>query len=263
MNCSNIEDIVIEEKLGEGWKSNVFAGYFHGRKVAVKVVFYSEEQSESCTEDHQESWFCFDEPRVEILYEISLHHQLNHPSIVRMLGYCARDPDNWPIRDDPVVKNGILSVSDFGELFDKEAERNFTASLAISLELLDMMDYFVNSPIGPVVFDDSWSDNLRLVDGHLKITDIESSWSTEPRCEDSDDCEYDVECVEGECKGSNAKTMRDYTQRYIRPWLAPNNSPKYKRELKTINNLLDDEFVTFTQLVNVIQELKNKVLEEM
>ena len=51
VNCSNIGDIVIGEKLGEGWKREVFAGDFHGRKVAVKIVHYDGEQYKQCISD--------------------------------------------------------------------------------------------------------------------------------------------------------------------------------------------------------------------
>ena len=247
MNCSNIGDIVIGEKLGEGWKREVFAGDFHGRKVAVKVAYYEGEWYNECRSANVGSEHCLNRARVGMLYDIALQQQLNHPSIVKMLGYCIRDASVTK-SGDPIPKRGMISVFEFGEKFNASSVRSFNEMLQLSLDLLDMMDFFVNSPIGPIYIYDFGDSNLMVVDGHLKASDIESGWSIDMRCWESSDCDYNLECVEGECIGNNARAMLDIAKDCLRVLLAPEHSLLYRTELLEINTLLDDESSTLAEL---------------
>ena len=206
--------------------------------------------------------YCVDRPRAAFLYDISLQLQLQHPSIIKMLGYCTRGIQHVPSPADHVLNRQLISVFEYGEKFKMDIPREFSEEVKLSLDLLDMMDYLSNSPIGPIFVDDFNDGNLMLMDGHLKIADLEAVWSTEERCGHSRGCYHNLECVEGECVGHNARRTVEKAKHYLRYWLAPDHSLKYKLSLKKINVLLEDETVRLAQLRTPIERLHRKILRK-
>ena len=206
--------------------------------------------------------YCVDRPRAAFLYDISLQLQLQHPSIIKMLGYCTRGIQHVPSPADHVLNRQLISVFEYGEKFKMDIPREFSEEVKLSLDLLDMMDYLSNSPIGPIFVDDFNDGNLMLMDGHLKIADLEAVWSTEEHCGLSHGCHHNLECVKGECVGHNARLMVLEAKNYLQYWLAPDHSIKYSKHLEKIQILLDDETVTFTQLRTHIERLHRKILRK-
>ena len=265
VNCSNINELHIQQMLGKGSHREVYKGEIYGRKVAVKVARYDgNEVSSKCLSDRKHM-FCHKYPYLVTLWEILLSYQLDHPGIVKILGYCVKDIRHSFSPHDPLNKRGVISVFELGQKFNKAAKLSLKERLQFSFDLADVMDYLAHSPIGSVMVDDLLlGDNFIIIDGHLKISDLEYSHAKEPSCNNiSNVCFHGVECVNGECVGANARIMMDRLKGYFTDWLNVSTidiAPGIvQRKMQNLSTTLMNSTMTAGQVKSEIEAIQQMV----
>ncbi len=95
-DCSNIQHIDMKDKLGHGWFKQVYLGICDdGQKVAVKLPYENIKENPACGKEGQNK--CIVRSKLTLLREIFHLEQLQHPNLIRMLGYCVQsDTESTP-----------------------------------------------------------------------------------------------------------------------------------------------------------------------
>ena len=243
INCTTVQEIKIGKLLGKGSRKSVYSGKFQGTKVAVKTMSFDSQNQRECLKKTNNKFVnCRNFPYLMALNEIVLHTQLKHPGLIKLLGYCIRDVLNPPLPDQPVHKQNIVSVFEYGTRFSPTMKITLKQRLQFAVDLCDILDYMEHSPLGSLYMRDLNSANIRLHDAHPKLSDIDRITAREPQCSTSLDCKFAVTCNNGTCVGQNAKAMMaKLTTSIFRHLLShkqvPDNIASELDSLRTDNNM--------------------------
>ena len=90
-NCTNIRDIDVKHKLGNGVSKQVYCGVYKGEKIAVKMVTRHVVDVTACIKlrgkqgkrDNNNECFIF--PNMKLMKEILLLQQLHHDNLVKKI----------------------------------------------------------------------------------------------------------------------------------------------------------------------------------
>ncbi|OXB62480.1 hypothetical protein ASZ78_003868 [Callipepla squamata] len=112
----------------------------------------------------------------------------------------------------------------------------------ICLGLVELLFYLAHSPLGSIVLLDFQPRQFVMVDGNLKVTDMDDASTEEPSCEEDNDCtlefptkSFPLQCSSaGKCKGINEKRNLFNAYRYFFTYLLPHSAPP------TLQPLLSD-----------------------
>ena len=83
--------------------------------------------------------------------------------------------------------HGVVAVYDYAIPFYPSTLRQWPWFLRLktAFELADLLDYFLNSPLGPLRISDFKDIHFLLHNGRIKLTDLDDITSQEPRCDPS------------------------------------------------------------------------------
>ena len=114
---------------------------------------------------------CYTFPNMKLMKEILLVSQLDHPGIIKLLGYCLRSEET--VQTPHLDEHGIIAVYEKVKQIKSAHIKKLSvqSALTISLQLLDLLDYLEHSPLGSLAIMDLKYTNLMIADGHIKITD--------------------------------------------------------------------------------------------
>ncbi|XP_077863776.1 uncharacterized protein LOC144348157 [Saccoglossus kowalevskii] len=118
LNCSSIDEIQLVKRLGKGTSKEVYLGRYRGRDVAVKYVSSAVKDVTACR-NRKKYWKeteCFLFANYKIMKEVLLAMQLQHPHILKLLGFCVRSEENSPI----LSKQGVVSVTEIGTSINRK-----------------------------------------------------------------------------------------------------------------------------------------------
>ncbi|ELT95075.1 hypothetical protein CAPTEDRAFT_134027 [Capitella teleta] len=158
---------------------------------------------------------------------------LNHPHIVQVLAYCV---PRLSLSDQ---KNSRVSmVTELGETLGliKLLQMPWEDRLRVSFGLSKLLTYLAQSPFGAVVLNDFRHQQFVLVDGELKLTDVDDVSFKQPSCETSAHCEQffsssnftlSVTCVNGRCAGFNQRKNIFNAGRYFTSLLLAPGTPQH------------------------------------
>ncbi|KFV98818.1 Protein kinase domain-containing protein, cytoplasmic, partial [Eurypyga helias] len=103
----------------------------------------------------------------------------------------------------------------------------------ICLSLVKLLFYLAHSPLGSIVLLDFQPRQFVMVDGNLKVTDMDDASTEELSCKEDSDCTLDfptksfpLKCsVVGKCEGINEKKNLFNAYRYFFTYLLPHSAP--------------------------------------
>ncbi|XP_052065399.1 extracellular tyrosine-protein kinase PKDCC-like [Mytilus californianus] len=218
-NCTNMNKIQISEyNRGGGWSKIVDIGTFENQKVVIQRLSPSKKPKIS-------------QNRRLVLFmkNLLMRDQLNHPSIIKMLGYCLRH----------IKGEGHSNSSYYGDLsvvFEYGTELDLNAlNLTIgerlnhAADLASLLSYLHNSPLGSLEDFDIKPAHFKMVNGKIKLIDLDFMKNVEPICflssshKNFKPCPFNISCQElndvemrytncqtvpcevGVCRGTNVK----------------------------------------------------------
>ncbi len=210
-SCSKIHQINITRKLGSGAFKTSFLGVYRGRNVVLKMVTNTSYAFTKCLQELSgvPKWEkrCHFPSTRYMMKEILLLQQLKHPNILDLLGFCVQGEDlnSWSLRE-----HGITAVYEYGDrvnITDMELW-SLSRRLDTAIQLLDLAVYAEHSPMGSLRLLDMKHDNFLFVGSMIKFSDVDFLINVEPKCyyeEYDDECRFNVPCIDGHCRGFNAK----------------------------------------------------------
>ena len=280
ITCANIHEANIKAQIGHGVSKQTYSADFRGRQVAVKMVTRHQSEVKPCldkinasdTNVVTERARCFTQSNMKVMKEILLLEQLRHPGFVRLLGYCVRNEES---DTTDLTERGIVSVYELGTRISVYSLQTlpWQQRLQISMELAEFLHYLEFSPLGSLRIRDFKQDHFLMVNGSVKMIDLDDVDNLEPSCSvyisveaqaemakegKSNGCEFNLPCQKGLCIGFNAiKNMAKMNALMLKHLLFPITFPKeIQSELGELSADLDGGHVTALMLVSRIEQLQ-------
>lgn len=211
-DCANIHIIDLGKKLGEGVTKEVYLGTYGSWEFAVKMATIDVKEVSECIlsqklhglEHYLNSLVCYDYTARKMLAEIFLFHEIHHPGLAELVGFCFRSHE---VKSSVLTEHGVISVFEVGKVVTEQRLRNLTwqERMKHAYELADLIQFADHSPIGPLYFADMKLTHFIEVNSMFKLIDLDGVINYEPKCDVTDPCQYDLPCVDNTCRGTNAK----------------------------------------------------------
>uniref|UniRef100_A0A8C6ZUX9 Protein kinase domain containing, cytoplasmic n=1 Tax=Nothoprocta perdicaria TaxID=30464 RepID=A0A8C6ZUX9_NOTPE len=153
--------------------------------------------------------------------------------IEELYGYCYQDSNDIPDTLTTITELG--SPLEMIQLLQTSWEDRFR----ICLSLVRLLHYLAHSPLGSVTLLDFRPRQFVIVDGELKVTDLDDASIEESSCTSNSDCfmefparNFTLPCsVEGRCQNMNEKRNLYNAYRFFFTYLLPHSAPSSLRPL--------------------------------
>ncbi|NXQ31760.1 PKDCC kinase, partial [Alaudala cheleensis] len=151
----------------------------------------------------------------------------------QLYGYCYQDSNDIPDTLTTITELG--SPLEMIQLLQTSWEDRFR----ICLSLVRLLHYLAHSPLGSVTLLDFRPRQFVIVDGELKVTDLDDASVEESSCTSNSDCfmefparNFTLPCsVEGRCQSMNEKRNLYNAYRFFFTYLLPHSAPSSLRPL--------------------------------
>ncbi|XP_031436763.1 extracellular tyrosine-protein kinase PKDCC isoform X1 [Clupea harengus] len=243
--CDQLDDMKVVDFLGSGYtKFVVKADLPDGLTIALKSINDQGTDMRKCLEEFKDPVGCHELVSFKLKKEIILLQRLQHPNIVKLKGHCR----------DKTPAGGITAILEQGtplqmiQLLQSPWEERFR----VCLGLVRLLHFLSESPLGSVALLDFQPRQFVMVEGELKLTDLDDATTREPLCRTDADCllqfplrNFSARCSErGLCEGMNEMRNLYNAHRYFFLYLLPHQAPV------TLRPLVD-------QIMNSTAELRN------
>lgn len=258
-NCSNIPSIVIKRKIGNGVAKQGYLGIYNGVRLVVKVTSSTLPSASSCLHRafklgaNETVAACHAYPATHLLKEILMLHELHHPNIAPLLGYCVKGN----IETDDITRYGIISVMEYGVPVTLKylSSTNKTERFRHALNLAELVSYLGMSPLGSLLYSDFKMPHFYLINSSIKVSDMDSVTDLELLVTDKKPCTVGV-VVDGRCVGYNAAVnLRLIYLLFYKTLLVPDIYPFEIADM--IQNILYRLHQNDINVQELIQQLKN------
>ncbi|KAG7462628.1 hypothetical protein MATL_G00186840 [Megalops atlanticus] len=264
LGCSSIDNVTDVQYLGSGYTKAVYKAALNSSlSVALKSVDFGGHDMENCVKKYGSTGDCYRLASFKIVKEMTLMERLQHPNILKLFGYCYQDSND--IRDTVTAITELGSPLEMIQLLQTSWEERFR----ICLSLVRLLHYLAHSPLGSVTLLDFRPRQFVLVQGELKVTDLDDASAEETPCSSPADCvmefparNFTLPCSRGRCSGMNEKRNLYNAYRFFFTYLLPHSAPPALRPLldKIVNSTGEliwgiDE--TLVQLEKVLHLYRN------
>ncbi|KAK6181547.1 hypothetical protein SNE40_009378 [Patella caerulea] len=230
LNCGDIDNITDKEYIASGWTKAVYKGIYKGSPVAVKTVDIRGQDVGSCVEQGRTVEDCYWKAAQKIINEIVILQGIPHDNIIKVIGFCV------PKKDADKDGRTVVMVTELGETIDliKLLQMSWEDRLRISHDVTNLMEFLANTPYGSVSMNDYRRQQFVLVNGQLKLSDVDDVGFDEPSCINDNECTVvfsssnftkHLSCIGGYCLGYNEHRNLFNTGRHFTTFLLPHGAP--------------------------------------
>ncbi|XP_072533792.1 extracellular tyrosine-protein kinase PKDCC [Salminus brasiliensis] len=240
LGCSSVDTASDVRFVGSGYTKAVYRAALNGSfAVALKSVDFGGHDMEECVRKYGSAGDCYRLASVKLVKEMALMERLRHPNILKLYGYCYQDSND--IKDTVTAITELGSPLEMIQLLQTPWEERFR----ICLSLVRLLHYLAHSPLGSLTLLDFRPRQFVLVDGELKVTDLDDASVEETPCSSSADCllefparNFTLQCSSGRCQGINEKRNLYNAYRFFFTYLLPHSAPPALRPLleKIVNS---------------------------
>ncbi|XP_007533942.2 extracellular tyrosine-protein kinase PKDCC [Erinaceus europaeus] len=234
LGCAALRAASGAQFVGAGYTKAVYRVRLPGgAAVALKAVDVSGHDLGSCVREFGARRGCYRLAAHKLLKEMVLLQRLRHPNVLQLYGYCYQDSEDIPDTLTTITELG--APVEMVQLLQASWEDRFR----ICLSLGRLLHHLAHSPLGSVTLLDFRPRQFVLVDGELKVTDLDDARVEETPCASSADCtlefparNFSLACsAHGRCLGMNEKRNLYNAYRFFFTYLLPHSAPPSLRPL--------------------------------
>ncbi|XP_048392614.2 extracellular tyrosine-protein kinase PKDCC isoform X2 [Stegostoma tigrinum] len=250
LGCRDINNASSVHYLGSGYTKAVYKAVLNETlAVALKSVDFGGHDMENCVKQYGALEDCYRLASYKLVKEMTLLQRLQHSNILKLYGYCYQDSND--IADTLTTITELGSPLEMIQLLQTSWEERFR----ICLSLIRLLHYLAHSPLGSVTLLDFRPRQFVIVDGELKVTDLDDASISETPCLSNSDCfmefparNFTLICsLEGRCQSMNEKRNLYNAYRFFFTYLLPHSAPSSLRSLlDTVVNATE-----YKQLANI------------
>lgn len=187
MNCDLLDGLLYEKFVANGWTKIVYSAKVDSQSIAIKTVNLKGKDVTDCAKTNS-VLVCHNKAAEKLVREISLLKQLKHATIIQLKHYCSKTAG-----ETPCMKYAVIAT-EIGEPLTnlKLLQMTWNQRRQIILDLATLVNYAQQSPIGVLALPDLRRPQFVLVNGHMKLTDLDDIIVGEPSCVTNDDCSSTV-----------------------------------------------------------------------
>ncbi|XP_030713701.1 extracellular tyrosine-protein kinase PKDCC isoform X2 [Globicephala melas] len=234
LGCAALRNVSGAQYVGSGYTKAVYRVRLPGGvAVALKAVDFSGHDLGSCVREFGARRGCYRLAAHKLLKEMVLLERLRHPNVLQLYGYCYQDSEDIPDTLTTITELG--APVEMIQLLQTSWEDRFR----ICLSLGRLLHHLAHSPLGSVTLLDFRPRQFVLVDGELKVTDLDDARVEETPCTGSADCtlefparNFTLPCsAQGWCEAMNEKRNLYNAYRFFFTYLLPHSAPPSLRPL--------------------------------
>ncbi|XP_070804636.1 extracellular tyrosine-protein kinase PKDCC [Pituophis catenifer annectens] len=234
LGCRDISNVTEVHYLGSGYTKAVYKAVLNkSLAVALKSVDFGGHDIEHCVKLYGSLEDCYRLASYKIIKEMVLLQRLRHPNILQLHGYCYQDSND--ISDTLTAITELGSPLEMIQLLQTSWEDRFH----ICFSLVQLLHYLAHSPLGSVTLLDFRPRQFVIVDGELKVTDLDDASNEETFCTSNRDCfmefparNFTLPCsVDGKCQSMNEKRNLYNAYRFFFTYLLPHSAPSSLKPL--------------------------------
>ncbi|XP_028352691.1 extracellular tyrosine-protein kinase PKDCC isoform X4 [Physeter macrocephalus] len=234
LGCAALRNVSGAQYVGSGYTKAVYRVRLPGGvAVALKAVDFSGHDLGSCVREFGARRGCYRLAAHKLLKEMVLLERLRHPNVLQLYGYCYQDSEDIPDTLTTITELG--APVEMIQLLQTSWEDRFR----ICLSLGRLLHHLAHSPLGSVTLLDFRPRQFVLVDGELKVTDLDDARVEETPCTGSADCtlefparNFTLPCsAQGWCEAMNEKRNLYNAYRFFFTYLLPHSAPSSLRPL--------------------------------
>ncbi|XP_063299960.1 extracellular tyrosine-protein kinase PKDCC [Pelobates fuscus] len=234
LSCQDITNGSNVRYLGSGYTKAVYKLVLNDTvSVALKSVDFGGHDIQNCVQLYRNLEDCYRLASFKIVKEMILLQRLQHPNILQLYGYCYQDSND--ISDTLTTITELGSPLEMIQLLQSSWEDRFR----ICLSLVRLLHYLAHSPLGSITLLDFRPRQFVIVDGELKVTDLDDASMDGTSCSSNADCfmefparNFTLQCsVEGKCQNMNEKRNLYNAYRFFFTYLLPHSAPSSLRPL--------------------------------
>uniref|UniRef100_A0A8C2T8F7 Extracellular tyrosine-protein kinase PKDCC n=1 Tax=Coturnix japonica TaxID=93934 RepID=A0A8C2T8F7_COTJA len=234
LGCRELRAAGGVQYLGSGYTKAVYKAVLNrSLAVALKAVDFGGHDVSRCVRQFASLADCYRLAAYKIVKEMVLLQRLRHANVLQLYGYCYQDSNDIPDTLTAITELG--SPLEMIQLLQTSWEDRFR----ICLSLVRLLHYLAHSPLGSVTLLDFRPRQFVIVDGELKVTDLDDASIEESSCTSNSDCfmefparNFTLPCsVEGRCQNMNEKRNLYNAYRFFFTYLLPHSAPPSLRPL--------------------------------
>ncbi|KAG0720957.1 Extracellular tyrosine-protein kinase PKDCC [Chionoecetes opilio] len=232
LGCDELPAIANLTLIGSGWTKAVYRGWYGGSWVAVKTVHTAGHDMSECR--GEEASVCYRRCANKLRQEARWLTKLSHANVIKVFGECV--PEVEYSAGPP--RSGVAAVVvELGQpvRIVEVLQMGYEARLKLAVDVGRILQLLAHSPLGPVLMKDFRREQFVLVDGSLKLSDVDDVVVGEPACSTAQDCVIHdttkehvlttVACDGGLCHGHNSLLNSIYAGQHFMRLLLPYGGP--------------------------------------
>lgn len=184
LNCSLLDGLVYEKFVANGWTKIVHSAKLNSQQyVAIKSVNLKGKDINDCVKT-EPVLLCHNKAVGKLVREINLLKVLNHETIIQLKYHCSKTSDNFSC-----MKYAVLAT-EIGEPLTnlKLLLMTWNERKQLIQDLASLIHYAQQNSYGILGFPDLRRPQFVLINGRLKLADLDDAIIGEPSCTKHTDC---------------------------------------------------------------------------
>ena len=185
LNCSLLDMLSYEKFIANGWTKIVYSAKLASKQpIAIKTVNLKGKDVTDCAKSNP-VLLCHNNAVDKLVREISLLKELKHETIIQLKHYCSKTVANH----GSCMKYAVIATEIGDPLTNlKLLQMKWSERRKIIQDLASLIHYAQHSHLGVLGLPDLRRPQFVLINGRMKLADLDDIIINEPSCTTDADC---------------------------------------------------------------------------